>query len=106
MTDNLLKQSTPPYKQPSRSLADHSNVATPWALVFIMDLFRPAPPSAAQNILEQYCSTEPQILKEDFHHSLLAAYRIDEVSQQLDKHGLNLECRQVSDRHLATWERI
>lgn len=80
--------------------------AAPGAPVLVMDLFRPASESAAQTIVKKYSANEPQILQDDFYHSLLAAYRVDEVSHQLHQHGLNLACRKVSDRHLAVWGRL
>lgn len=81
-------------------------VAAPGALVLVMDLFRPDSKTAAAAIVEKYSSSEPQILQEDFYHSLLAAYRVDEVKQQLHDHGLDFQCQEVSDRHLAVWGTI
>ena len=70
--------------------------------VQVMDLIRPPNEAAAQAIVTQYAANEPEVLQTDFYHSLLAAYRIEEVEGQLDKAGLSLLLvRQVSDRHLA-----
>jgi hypothetical protein len=43
----------------------------------------------------------PRVLQADFRNSLLAAYRVDEVEQQLACAGLGrLDVATISDRHL------
>lgn len=70
------------------------------AAVLIMDLFRPAEREEARKIVEKYSANEPTILKEDFYHSLLAAYSLDEVKKQLKTAELaHLNIEQTSDRH-------
>ncbi|MGD8570071.1 MAG: class I SAM-dependent methyltransferase, partial [Gammaproteobacteria bacterium] len=70
--------------------------------VFIMDLMRPRSESAARDLVEEYAGNEPDILKRDFFHSLLAAYTIGEVESQLEKERLiELSVKPVSDRHLV-----
>ncbi len=70
------------------------------AAVLVMDLFRPASPVAAREIVEKYAAAEPEILREDFYNSLLAAYSPAEVREQLTRAGLNgLKVRETSDRH-------
>jgi ubiquinone/menaquinone biosynthesis C-methylase UbiE len=70
------------------------------AAVLIMDLFRPAGREEARKIVEKYSANEPAILKEDFYHSLLAAYSLDEVKKQLETAELaHLNIEQTSDRH-------
>ncbi|MEA3547936.1 MAG: class I SAM-dependent methyltransferase [Thermodesulfobacteriota bacterium] len=70
------------------------------AAVLVMDLFRPAGREEAQKIVEKYSASEPAILKEDFYHSLLAAYSLDEVKKQLETAELaHLNIEQTSDRH-------
>ena len=82
-----------------RSVKDH---AKPGAPVFIMDLLRPADQDTAKQLVEHYAANEPAILKEDFYNSLLAAFEMEEVRQQLIACGLQyLQIRQVSDRHLT-----
>ncbi len=83
-----------------------TQVAAPGALVFIMDLFRPSSDAAAAAIVAQYSGNEPLILQNDFYRSLLAAYRVEEVAQQLHDQRLNFHCQEVSDRHLAVWGRM
>ena len=72
------------------------------AKVFIMDLMRPDDAATAAAMVEQYAGNEAPLLRHDFYHSLLAAYTVDEVRDQLDACGLSaLEVRAVSDRHLT-----
>ena len=74
----------------------------PGAPVFVMDLRRPDSPQAAAALVAEYAANEPDVLRHDFHHSLLAAFRPDEVRGQLSAAGLDtLEVDVVSDRHLT-----
>lgn len=69
--------------------------------VLVMDLRRPASQAAAHAIVAEYAAGEAEILREDFYHSLLAAYTVDEVREQLARCGLgHLEVSLPSDRHL------
>ena len=78
-----------------------AEVASPGAPLFVMDLMRPSSTQAAREMVELYCPNEPEHLKRDFFLSLLAAYRPDEVREQLRRAGLSsLEVNVVSDRHL------
>lgn len=79
----------------------------PGSSVFVMDLFRPDDRRRARELVRTYCGDEPEILQRDFYHSLLAAYRPEEVSDQLRETDLeHLEVRVVSDRHLLVCGRI
>ena len=81
------------------AVRDHAKVGAP---VFIMDLMRPDSVARAGELMEQYAAGEPDILRQDFFNSLLAAYTVDEVRQQLAQTGLNhLDVQAVSDRHLV-----
>lgn len=72
----------------------------PRAAIQVMDLMRPDNESLAQNLVDQYAADAPEILREDFYNSLLAAYTPVEVSDQLLKAGLDrLKIETVSDRH-------
>lgn len=74
--------------------------AGPGSLIFIMDLARPASPREARTLVEKYSPNEPEVLKNDFYHSLLAAYTAGEVKRQLKDFGLDrLAVRTASDRH-------
>ncbi len=77
------------------------------AAIFVMDLARPASRQAAEALIENYAANEPAILKRDFLHSLLAAYRLEEIQQQLRQAQLEyLQARLVSDRHIIVFGRF
>lgn len=77
------------------------------APMFVMDLMRPESQGAAERMVEHYAAGEPAILRHDFLHSLLAAYRPDEVEAQLREAGLDhLHVEVVSDRHLVVSGRM
>jgi len=78
------------------------NHARPGAAIFVMDLRRPTSRAAAQRLVARYAAEEPEILRHDFFHSLLAAYRPEEVATQLAAAGLErLTVETLSDRHLT-----
>jgi trans-aconitate methyltransferase len=77
---------------------------SPGAPVFVMDLLRPANRDDAERLVHRYAAVEPEALRRDFLHSLLAAYRPDEVRAQLERAGLaDLRSEIVSDRHFVVW---
>ena len=80
--------------------------AVPGGSILIMDLFRPRSKKAARHIVDTYAGNEPEILQTDFYNSLLASFRVDEVREQLIQAGLDLRCKEVSDRHLAVWGKV
>ncbi len=70
--------------------------------LFIMDLHRPESPQQARAMVDQYAVGEPEILQQDFYNSLLAAYRVGEIKQQITDAGIDyLSVDLVSDRHLV-----
>ena len=72
----------------------------PGARVVVMDLARPESEQRAWELVETYSGQEPTLLKTDFHHSLCAAYRPEEVREGLVAAGLGcLRVERVSDRH-------
>jgi len=75
--------------------------ARPGAPLFVMDLRRPPSTADAERLVETYAAGEPEVLREDFFHSLLAAYTPEEVEAQLADAGLeSLRVEVTSDRHL------
>jgi len=77
-----------------------SRIATPGTAVFIMDLLRPGSPRRARDLVVTYAAGEPQVLRDDFYHSLLAAYTVAEIRVQLQAAGLHtFSVHEVSDRH-------
>lgn len=73
----------------------------PGSAVFVMDLMRPDDLHSAYAMVDEYAAGEPEVLRHDFFHSLLAAYRLDEVEGQIRKLQLPLQVRAVSDRHFT-----
>jgi SAM-dependent methyltransferase len=74
--------------------------------VFVMDLMRPNSRDAATALVQTYAFAEPDVLRRDFFNSLLAAYRVGEVRDQLAAAKLTtLQVEAVSDRHLIVWGR-
>ncbi|MGI9533894.1 MAG: class I SAM-dependent methyltransferase [Thermodesulfobacteriota bacterium] len=71
--------------------------------IFIMDLLRPESIEQAMKLTNIYAKNEPDVLRRDFHRSLLAAFEVVEVKEQLNKAELALKVEQVSDRHLIAY---
>jgi ubiquinone/menaquinone biosynthesis C-methylase UbiE len=69
-------------------------------LVMVMDLLRPESQEEARHLMDQYAGEEPLILQRDFYNSLLAAFTLREIRQQLADAGLeHLLVDRISDRH-------
>lgn len=84
-----------------------ARVAKPGATLLLRDLSRPDSEEASWDIVETYSGDEPDLLKEEFHRSLLSAYTPDEVRNQLMAAGLRgLEVEKVTDRHLDIFGRL
>lgn len=81
--------------------------AKPLAYVFIMDLIRPGSKEKARQLVRCYTGNEPEILQNDFYHSLCAAFSIEEVQQQLNEMAMsNLAIEKVSDRHMIIFGQL
>ncbi len=90
--------------QPAQLWSELKRLGRPGAPVLVADLRRPASRSAARALVRQYAGDEPEVLQTDYYNSLLAAFGVDEVRQQLEEAGLQqLELASISDRHLAVW---
>jgi cyclopropane fatty-acyl-phospholipid synthase-like methyltransferase len=77
-------------------------VAAPGACVFVQDLMRPESPAAAQALVDQYSTGEPDVLRRDYYNSLCAAFTPDEVHAQLITAGFSdFTVEAVTDRHLV-----
>jgi ubiquinone/menaquinone biosynthesis C-methylase UbiE len=75
--------------------------AAPGAAVFIMDLRRPDSREWAGALVDEYAGTEPEILQRDFFNSLLAAFRLEEITEQLAQAGLApFRVEAAGDRHI------
>jgi ubiquinone/menaquinone biosynthesis C-methylase UbiE len=91
-------------RQPTALWETVKRCARPGAPLFVMDLLRPASREQAALLVDTYAADEPSVLRHDFFHSLLAAYRRGEVEAQLHRAGLGgIEVAVVSDRHLLVF---
>lgn len=71
------------------------------APIFVVDLRRPVSIEEAYTLTETYSREEPEILKRDFYNSLLAAFEVDEIKDQLREAGTAyLDVRETGDRHV------
>lgn len=78
--------------------------AEPDAPVLVMDLRRPDDAATVDALVERHAAGEPEVLRRDLTNSLHAAFRPDEVSDQLRESGLrSLQVEAVGDRHLLVW---
>lgn len=80
-----------------QTIKDYSR---PGTRIVIMDLLRPECLESAQIMVKTYAENEPDILQRDFYHSLLAAFSMAEINQQLAQAELALNLEQISDRHI------
>jgi len=84
---------------PSVLWKEIARLGRPGAVVYVMDLVRPATAEEAHRIVDRVAAREDPILREDFYNSLCAAFTVDELREQVAGAGLDLEVRQASDRH-------
>lgn len=86
---------------PAALWATAATCARPGAPIAVMDLVRPATLTDVDRLVATYAADDPEVLRQDFRNSLVAAYRPDEVGAQLAAAGLaHLTVEQVTDRHL------
>jgi cyclopropane fatty-acyl-phospholipid synthase-like methyltransferase len=70
--------------------------------VFVQDLTRPDSRPTAQALVDRYAAGEPEILRRDYFQSLLAAFTLDEIRDQLHAIGFDhFAVDAVSDRHVV-----
>jgi ubiquinone/menaquinone biosynthesis C-methylase UbiE len=76
----------------------------PGAPVLLVDLVRPPDHETAVKLVKENAEGAPPVLERDFTASLHAAYRVDEVRQQLIAAGLrHFKVEQVDVLHLVAW---
>jgi trans-aconitate methyltransferase len=68
--------------------------------IAVMDLLRPESTGNAMIMVKNYAGNEPEILQHDFYHSLLAAFRMEEIALQLLEANLPFKVEKISDRHV------
>ena len=75
--------------------------------ILVQDLTRPPSTDAAHALVAQYAGDEPEVLRRDYFHSLLAAFTLDEIREQLDRVGFGyFAVDAVSDRHVVVSGRV
>jgi ubiquinone/menaquinone biosynthesis C-methylase UbiE len=78
------------------------DVANAGTRVLIQDLTRPESITAAQALVDTYAAGEPEILRRDYYQSLLAAFTLTEIRDQLHRVGFeHFAVEAVSDRHVV-----
>ena len=83
------------------------HLARPGAAILVMDLMRPDNEMQALRLVDTYSFDAPDVLREDFYNSLLAAYTPGEISEQLLSAGLDrLKIEIPSDRHWIVHGRL
>ena len=81
--------------------------AAPGARVQVMDLARCESTKRAAELVATYAGDAPEVLRQDFYNSLLAAFTPAEVELQLTTAGFHgFVVRTVSDRHLLATGRM
>jgi SAM-dependent methyltransferase len=70
------------------------------APVLVMDLRRPSDTDEVEWLVATYAAGEHPVLQADFRASLLAAYTVDEVGEQVDAAGVPFTVETSGDRHL------
>jgi trans-aconitate methyltransferase len=75
-------------------------LAQPGTWIQVMDLMRPRSEDEAKRLLADHAGSASPVLQADFYNSLKAAWRVDEIQQQLADAGLSeLSVTPVSNRH-------
>lgn len=93
--------------QPATLWKAVASAARPGAPVLVMDLLRPPSRESAAELVRLHAGDAPPVLVRDFMNSLIAAYRPDEVAQQLRACSLDdLAIEVVSDRHWLVWGHV
>lgn len=101
----------------SNSLAHHvpnplrfwygiKNLVKPGGFVLVMDLLRPETPEEAQATVDRYAANEPERLRQDFYHSLCAAFTEDEVAAHLAELNMSLMVDVPDERHWIVYGRL
>jgi len=93
--------------EPTDLWKEIGRAAKPGALIFVRDLYRPESTEAAKALVQHHAGNESALLQEEFYRSLLAAYTVEEVKEQLATAGLSgLTVAQVTNRHLDVFGNV
>jgi SAM-dependent methyltransferase len=83
------------------------HLGAPGAWVVVRDLRRPESPEALEAIVAREAADAPEILRRDYRASLHAAFRPQEVEQQLRAAGLTgWRVEPLEDRYLEVWGQL
>ncbi|MFA6198593.1 MAG: class I SAM-dependent methyltransferase [Patescibacteria group bacterium] len=85
--------------QPAPFWEEIKKLSNKGTAVMVMDLIRPDNKEQARKMVESGAKNEAKILKTDFYNSLLAAFTIKEIKQQLKTAKLNLKVENIGSRH-------
>lgn len=81
-----------------------AGLAAPGAWLVLRDLRRPDSPAAVAELVERHAASASPQLQHDFEASLRAAFRLEEVGEQLRVGGLSaLRLAERDDRYLDVW---
>jgi SAM-dependent methyltransferase len=76
-------------------------LARPGGLIYVRDLVRPPDEKAARGIVEEFAADKPESFRIGYYDSLLSAFLVEEVQEQLAKAGLpGMKVEAVSRRNL------
>lgn len=76
------------------------------APVMVVDLIRPHDPDAARLLVEKYAERAHPQVKQDFFHSLCAAYTVQDLRRQLDAVGFpGMRVEAVDELQMKIWGR-
>jgi trans-aconitate 2-methyltransferase len=82
-------------------------MGAPGACIYVKDLRRPSSSAAAEELRQRYLAEAPPVLQRDYIASLHAAFRPEEVQQQLAAAGLKgLRVEPLEDRYLEVWGQL
>jgi trans-aconitate 2-methyltransferase len=81
-----------------------ARLAAPGAWLVLRDLRRPDSPAAVAELVARHAASASPQLRHDFEASLHAAFRLEEVGEQLRLRGLRgLRLAEREDRYLDVW---
>jgi trans-aconitate 2-methyltransferase len=93
--------------QPQQLWQTLSQLGAPGAVVVVRDLRRPSDAAGLEALLERHGSGLDPLVHRDYAHSLRAAFRVDEVREQLRQAGLaGLTVREIDDQYLEVSGRL